>query len=104
MILSTEAKHQIAVQSFTSVNTVIKGAAGAIVGQVAIPVPVVHVGAVVGGFAGVIAGRILEGRGVALLICDKETDLPICTLCLWTTNKVDAPIMGQSVLCVIHTN
>jgi hypothetical protein len=46
---------------------------GAIIGQVAIPVPVL--GAVVGGFAGVIAGKglgNLEGSGVALLINDKD--------------------------------
>ena len=86
VISSTEAKRQIAVQSFTSVNTVIGGTAGAIVGQVAIPVPVL--GAVVGGFAGVIAGKglgNLEGRGVALLINDKETDLPVIIHCIFVS-------------------
>ena len=86
MISTTEAKCQIAVQSFTSVNTVIGGTAGAIVGQVVIPVPVL--GAVVGGFAGVIAGKglgNLEGRGVALLINDKVTDLPVIVHCLFVS-------------------
>lgn len=84
IISSTEAKRQVAVQSFTSVNTVIGGTAGAIVGQVAIPVPIL--GAVVGGFAGTIVGKglgNLEGRGVALLINDKETDLPLIVHCLY---------------------
>ena len=86
VISSTEAKRQIAVQSFTSVNTVIGGTAGAIIGQVAIPVPVL--GAVVGGFAGIIAGKglgNLEGRGVALLINDKETDLPVIVHCFFVS-------------------
>ena len=86
VISSTEAEHQIAIQSFTSVNTVIRGTAGAIVGQMAIPVPVL--GVVVGGFAGVIAGKglgNLEGRGVALLINDKETDLPVIVHCLFVS-------------------
>ena len=67
-------------------NTVIGGTAGAIVGQVAIPVPVL--GVVVGGFAGVIAGKglgNLEGRGVVLLITDKETDLPVIVHCLFVS-------------------
>ena len=49
-------------------NTIIRGTAGETVGQVPIPAPVL--GAVVGGFAEVIAGKGLgdmEGRGVALL-------------------------------------
>ena len=83
VISSTEAKRQIAIQSFTSANMVIGGMAGVIIGQVAIPVPVL--GAAVGGFAGVIAGKLignLEGRGVALLIkSDKETNLPIIIHC-----------------------
>ena len=87
VISSTEAKRQIAIQSFTSVNTVIGGTAGAIIGQVAIPVPVL--GAVIGGFAGVIAGKgigHLEGRGVALLIeDDKEADLPIIINCIFVS-------------------
>jgi hypothetical protein len=87
VISSTEAKRQFAVQSFTSVNTVIGGTTGAIVGQVAIPVPIF--GAVVGGFAGVIAGKLLgnlEGRGVALLIGDdKETNLPIIIHCIFVS-------------------
>ena len=86
VISSTEAKRQAAVQSFTSVNTIIGGTAGAIVGQVAIPVPVL--GAVVGGFAGVIVGKglgNLEGRGVAMLINDKETDLPTIIHCMYVS-------------------
>ena len=60
--------------------------AGAIVGQVAIPVPVL--GDMVGGFVGVIAGKglgNLEGRGVALLINDKETDLPVIIHCIFVS-------------------
>lgn len=82
VISSTEAKRQTAIQTVTSVNTVVGGTAGAIIGQVAIPVPVV--GAVVGGFAGVVAGKTLgnlEGRGVALLFNDKDTDLPVIICC-----------------------
>ena len=82
VISSTEAKRQYTVQSFMSANTVIGGTAGAILGQVAIPVPVV--GAVVGGFVGVVAGKglgNLEGRGVARLFKDKATDLPIVLYC-----------------------
>ena len=48
-------------------NTIIRGTAGAIVGQVAILVPML--GAVVGGFAGAIAGKELgnmEGSGPAI--------------------------------------
>ena len=82
VISSTEAKRQYTVQSFTSANTVIGGTAGAIVGQVTIPVPVV--GAVVGGFVGVLAGKglgNLEGRGFARLFKDKATDLPVVLYC-----------------------
>ena len=56
------------------------------VDQVAIPVPVL--GAVVGGFTGVVLGKglgNLEGRGVALLINDKETDLPMIIHCVFVT-------------------
>ena len=42
-------------QSFTSANTVIGATAGAIIGQVAIPVPVL--GAAVGGALGTISGN-----------------------------------------------
>ena len=45
-------------------------------------------GAVAGGFAGVIAGKglgNLEGRGVALLINDKETDLPVIIHCIFVS-------------------
>jgi hypothetical protein len=57
-----------------------------LVRYVAISVPML--GAVVGGFAGVIAGKglgNLEGRGVALLINDKETDLPLIVHCIFTS-------------------
>ena len=86
VISNNEAKRQIAVKSVTSVNTVIGGTAGAVLGQLAIPIPVV--GAVVGGFAGVVAGKTLgnlEGRGVALLFSDKDTDLPVFLYCLYET-------------------
>lgn len=83
MISSTEYKRQTTVKSITSANTVLGGTAGAIIGQVAIPIPIV--GAAVGGFAGVIAGKglgYLEGQGVArLFFNDKETDLPIIVHC-----------------------
>ena len=82
VISSNEAKRQYTVQSFTSANTVIGGTAGAIIGQVAIPVPIL--GAVVGGFLGVLAGKgfgNLEGRGVARLFKDKATDLPVILYC-----------------------
>lgn len=82
VISSTEAKRQYTIHSVTSVNTVVGGTAGAIIGQVAIPVPIL--GAVVGGFAGVVAGKTLgnlEGRGVALLFNDKETNLPVILHC-----------------------
>lgn len=78
VISRNEAKRQITIQSFTSVNTIIGRTAGAVIGQAAIPVPIV--GAAIGGFAGVVVGKSLgnvEGRGVALFITDKDTDLPI---------------------------
>ena len=84
VISKTEARRQTTIQAFTSVNTVIGGTAGAVVGQVAIPIPVL--GAVVGGFAGVIVGKglgNLEGRGVAKLFNDKQTDLPVVLHCLY---------------------
>lgn len=84
VISNTEAKRQTAIQLITSANTVIGGTAGAIAGQVAIPIPVF--GAVVGGFAGVVLGKSLgnlEGRGVARLFNDKETDLPLILHCVY---------------------
>ena len=84
VISSIEAKRQMTVQTFTSVNTVLGGTAGAIVGQVAIPVPVL--GAAVGAFAGVVSGKVLgnlEGRGAAKLFNYKETDLPTIVNCLF---------------------
>ena len=85
MISSTEAKRQYTVETITSVNTVAGGVGGAIIGQVAIPVPVL--GAAVGGFVGVLAGKgigYLEGRTAALLIKDdKETDLPVIIHCVY---------------------
>lgn len=64
-----------------SLNTIAGGTFGAIVGQVAIPVPVL--GAVVGGFAGTIAGKgfgYLEGKAFSQLIKDeKDTDLSLIT-------------------------
>ena len=77
MISSTEAKLQIAVQSFTSVNMVIGGMAGVIVGQVAISVPVPQWELLWEDLletAGKGLGN-LEGRGVPLLTNDKDTDL-----------------------------
>ena len=86
MISSTEAKRQYAVKSITSVNTIIGGVGGALVGQVAIPVPVL--GAAVGGFVGVLAGKgigSLEGRAAAAMLIknDKRTDLPVIIHCVY---------------------
>ena len=86
VISSTEAKRQYTVETITSVNTVAGGVGGAIVGQVAIPVPVL--GAAVGGFVGVLAGKgigYLEGRAAAALLIndDKETDLPVIIHCVY---------------------
>ena len=85
-ISANEEKRKFIVQTFTSANTVIGGTAGAIVGQVTIPVPIF--GAVVGGFVGVIAGKALgylEGRGVASFITDKETNLPAIVHCKYVS-------------------
>ena len=86
VISSTEAKRQYTVETITSVNTVAGGVGGAIVGQVAIPVPVL--GAFVGGFVGVLAGKgigYLEGRAAAAMLFndDKETDLPVIIHCVY---------------------
>ena len=88
VISSTEAKRQYTVETITSVNTVAGGVGGAIIGQVAIPVPVL--GAFVGGFGGVLAGKgigYLEGslRAAAAVLFndDKETDLPVIIHCVY---------------------
>ena len=78
-ITEEEYKRGIIQQSFTSANTVIGATAGAIIGQVAIPIPVV--GAAVGGVLGTIGGNgigRLEGWAASKLVRDeRSTTLPI---------------------------
>ena len=66
-------------QSFTSANTVLGATAGAIIGQVAIPVPVL--GAAVGGALGTVSGHgigRLEGWAASKLVRDgKVPTLPV---------------------------
>lgn len=76
-------------QSFTSANTVVGATAGAIVGQIAIPVPVL--GAAVGGALGTISGHglgRLEGWAASKLVRDpKSPTLPVVV----TLTFVDYP-------------
>ena len=78
-ITEEEYKRGVIKESFTSTNTVIGAAAGAIIGQVAIPIPVL--GAAVGGAVGSISGnRIghLEGWAMSKLVRDnKNPTLPL---------------------------
>ena len=65
-------------QSFTSVNTVIGGVGGALVGTVAIPVPVL--GAAVGGMVGSVVGQVAgagEGWLASQLVHSKTLTLPV---------------------------
>lgn len=78
-ISEEEFKRGVIKQSFTSANTVIGATAGAIIGQVAIPVPVL--GAAVGGALGTISGNgigRLEGWAASKLVRDgRVTTLPV---------------------------
>lgn len=78
-ITDEDYKRGVIKQSFTSANTVIGATAGAIVGQVAIPVPVL--GAVVGGALGTIGGHgigRLEGWAASKLVRDaRALTLPV---------------------------
>ena len=77
MISDEDYKRGVIKESFTSVNTVIGGAGGAVVGQIAIPVPVL--GAAVGGVAGSLLGQAIgygEGWLFSHLIHDKPQTIP----------------------------
>lgn len=80
-ISKAEFKRGMVKQSFTSANTVIGATSGAIVGQLAIPIPVV--GGAVGGALGVVAGHSLghlEGWAASKLVRDEGTvTLPVVT-------------------------
>ena len=78
-ISEEDYKRGVIKQSFTSANTVIGATAGAILGQVAIPIPVL--GAAVGGALGTIGGHSighLEGWAASKLVRDaKVPTLPV---------------------------
>lgn len=78
-ISEEDYKRGVIQQSFTSANTVVGATAGAIIGQVVIPIPVL--GAAVGGALGTISGNglgRLEGWAASKLIRDAKTPtLPI---------------------------
>ena len=74
MISDGDYKRGVIKESFTSVNTVIGGASGAVVGQIAIPVPVL--GAAVGGVAGSLLGQAIGYGEGWLLIHDKPQTIP----------------------------
>lgn len=78
-ISNEDYKRGVIQQSFTSANTVIGATAGAIIGQVAIPVP--FLGAAVGGALGTISGNglgRLEGWAASKLVRDgKVPTLPV---------------------------
>ena len=77
MISYEEYKRGVIKDTFTSVNTVIGGAGGAVVGQIAIPVPVL--GAAVGGVTGSLLGQAIgygEGWLFSLLVHDKPQTIP----------------------------
>ena len=80
-ISQSEYKRGIVQQSFTSANTVIGATSGAIVGQLAIPIPVV--GGALGGALGAVAGHSighLEGWAASKLVKDeKVVTLPVVT-------------------------
>lgn len=73
-ITEEDYKRGVIQQSFTSANTVIGATAGAIIGQVAIPIPIL--GAAVGGALGTISGNgigRLEGWAASKLVRDGRT-------------------------------
>ena len=79
MISREEYKREMIKLSLKSVNTVVGGTAGAVVGQAVIPVPVL--GAVVGGFVGSLAGQAcghFEGKAIGFMIRDPtQVTLPV---------------------------
>lgn len=81
-ISEEDYKRGVIQQSFTSANTVIGATAGAILGQVAIPIPVL--GAAVGGALGTIGGNgigRLEGWAASKLVQDsKVPTLPVVVI------------------------
>ena len=78
-ITDSEYKRGIVKQSFTSANTVLGATSGAIIGQLAIPIPIV--GGAVGGALGVMAGHSighLEGWAASKLVKDEKiVTLPV---------------------------
>ena len=78
-ISEEEYKRGVIRQSFTSANTIVGATAGAIVGQLVIPVPVL--GAAVGGALGTISGNSLgrlEGWAASKLVQDvRPPTLPV---------------------------
>lgn len=87
-ISQTEMKRQKAVEYCSSAGTVTMGIGGAVLGQMLIPIPVV--GAAAGGLLGTLTGKgvgYLTGKGVALLINEKEVDLPLVIHCIFVPNE-----------------
>ena len=80
-ITEDDYKRGVIQQTFTSANTVLGAAAGAMIGQVAIPVPIV--GAAVGGALGTIGGTgigHLEGWAASKLVRDAKAATLPCIL------------------------
>lgn len=80
-VSEAEYKRGVIQHSFTSANVVVGGTAGAVIGQIAIPVPII--GAIIGGFVGTLAGSgsgSLQGWLASQLVDDdKVTTLPVIT-------------------------
>ena len=93
-ITQVEFKRGIVQESFISANTFVGAVGGAIVGQVAIPVPALGaaVGGAVGGIVGQVCGRA-EGWAAGKLISDPRavTILPLTTVVLFDM----PPLIGQ---------
>ena len=81
-ISEADYKRGVVRQSFTSANTVIGATTGAILGQIAIPIPVL--GGAVGGALGLVAGGSigsLEGWAASKLVRDaKSVTLPVVVI------------------------
>ena len=87
IISQTDYKRGVVKQSFTRVNTFFGATGGAIVGQVAIPVPVLgaFIGSAIGTAVGKVAGHY-EGEAAAnKLIKEKEIDLPVTVHCKYSS-------------------
>ena len=81
-VSETEYKQGVIKETFTSVNTVIGGIGGAIVGQILIPVP--GIGAAIGGAVGTVSGQICgtaEGWAASKLVREKIVTLPVVVRC-----------------------